>query len=196
VPGSLEAEFAGSFFDISELPRDSWPHIAIAGRSNVGKSTLLNKVLGRKKLAKVSSTPGKTRSLNFFSVNGRFYLVDLPGYGYARASKQERKRWGILIEKYLTSAERLAGLVLLLDCRREPTPEDMTLLEWLSHRQVPVLGVVTKADKVGRFELNRKVEEIEEAMGIAALPFSSKSGIGKRELTKSILDLVKNYRMQ
>ena len=166
----------------------------MAGRSNVGKSSLLNALCGSRKLAKVSSTPGKTRSLNFFLVNDRFYLVDLPGYGYAKVSKQMRSDWARLIESYLQTAEPLIGLILLLDCRRDPTPEDAMLIEWLTARQLPVMGVITKADKLNRDKVNRKTRQVERELGIPAIPFSIKTGVGKHELVGAVLDLVEEHR--
>ena len=164
--------------------------IALAGRSNVGKSTLLNKLVGRKGIAKVSTTPGKTRSLNFFLVNNRFYLVDLPGYGYAKVSKAERKDWGKLVESYLKKSSSLAGLILLLDCRRDPTDGDLELMDWLDHRQIPMLTVVTKADKLTRDKMNRKLAVVEKELGVSAIGFSAVSGVGKRELVDAVLGLV------
>lgn len=175
---------------MSQLPKDSRPQVALAGRSNVGKSTLLNRLVGQKNLAKVSSTPGKTRSLNFFLINNRFYLVDLPGYGYAKVSKSLKDEWGKLIETYLRSADKLTGLVLLLDVRRDVNDDDLQMLEWLSQRSLPVLAVVTKTDKVSRNISNRKVMEIERNLQIPAIPFSSISGLGKDELVGSINDLI------
>jgi len=172
------------------LPKDRRLQIALAGRSNVGKSTLLNKLVGRKNIAKVSTTPGKTRSLNFFLVNNRFYLVDLPGYGYAKVSKTERKEWGKLVEGYLKSSPNLAGLVLLLDCRRDPTTDDVELMDWLDHRQIPMLTVVTKADKLTRDKMNRKLAAVEKELGVSAIGFSAVSGLGKKELVDSVLSLV------
>jgi GTP-binding protein len=186
----FEARFTGSFFALDQLPRDRRPQIAVAGRSNVGKSSLLNKVLGQKKLAKVSQTPGKTRSLNFFLINEQFYFVDLPGYGYAKVSREMRESWGKLIEAYLTRSPELIGMVLLLDCRREPTDEDVMILDWLAARELPALIVVTKTDKLSRGKVNQKVKQVEAEMGVPAIPFSIKTGLGKHELIGAVLDLV------
>ncbi|MDF1543710.1 MAG: ribosome biogenesis GTP-binding protein YihA/YsxC [bacterium] len=182
----------GSFFQLDQLPRDRRVQIALAGRSNVGKSSLLNKLVGRKKMAKVSTTPGKTRSLNFFIVNEKFYLVDLPGYGYAKVSRSIRESWGKMIEDYLNQSSDLIGLFLLLDCRREPTAEDVQLLEWLAERQIPTLVVITKADKLSRDKINRKRQQVEKALGVATIAFSTLSGEGKAELVSSVLQLVED----
>jgi len=188
----ISCEFTGSFFDVSQLPADSRPQIAFAGRSNVGKSSLLNRLVGRKKMAKVSTTPGKTRSLNFFLVNDRYYMVDLPGYGYAKVSKQIRQSWGELIDTYLHKSENLVGLVLLLDCRREPTFEDHQLLTWLGERHLPAMVAVTKVDKLNRDKASRKIAQVEEDLGTPAIGFSSVTGAGKNELMASIHQLIKD----
>jgi GTP-binding protein len=188
-----ECEFVGSFFDLKSLPKDRLPHVAIAGRSNVGKSSLFNKLVGSKKMAKVSSTPGKTRSLNFFRMNRNFYIVDLPGYGYAKVSKKIQKDWGKLLENYLTDSEKLIGLVLLLDCRREPTEEDRQLADWLAERGLPVLIVMTKTDKLTRDKMNRKAGQFEREFGLEVIPFSIVSGIGKKQLLDSTFSLVSEY---
>lgn len=167
--------------------------MALAGRSNVGKSSLLNKLVGSKGLAKVSSTPGKTRSLNFFLVNEAFYLVDLPGYGYAKVSKSIKAGWGKLIEDYLTKSEQLAGLILLLDSRRKPTPEDLELLGWLAAREIPALLVVTKSDKLNRDELKRKIARTETELQLHAVASSVKSGVGKNEIIRAIGELVNEF---
>jgi GTP-binding protein len=191
-----EATFVGSFFALDQLPKDRLPQVAVAGRSNVGKSSLLNQIVGQRKLAKVSSTPGRTRSLNYFKIDNRFYLVDLPGYGYAKVSKVLREQWGELIEDYLTKCEDLIGMVLLLDSRRDPTPEDMELVAWLTERQLPVLVAVTKADKLTRDGQNRKVRQTEEELGAVALAFSTVTGIGRIELMESVRQLVKDHKLQ
>jgi len=188
-----EASFVGSFFAMEQLPRDGLPQVAVAGRSNVGKSSLLNQIVGQRKLAKVSSTPGRTRSLNFFRIDNRFYLVDLPGYGYAKASQSLREQWSKLIEQYLTSAEHLIGLVLLLDSRREPTEQDEQLMAWLAERQLPVMVAVTKADKLSREKVIRKVRGLEQDLGVGAIAFSTVTGIGRKELLTSIRQLVNEH---
>ena len=175
---------------MDQIPKDRRPQIAIAGRSNVGKSSLLNRLLGSKKLAKVSSTPGKTRSLNFFLVNDKFHLVDLPGYGYAKVPISVKTQWGKLVKDYLTIVEHLVGLILLLDCRRETTVEDNELVAWLAQRELPVLIALTKADKLSRTRLNDKVGKIEKELGTAVIACSAVSGLGKKELVDAVRELV------
>lgn len=187
----IDCQFIGSFFTLDQLPRDQRPQIAFAGRSNVGKSSLLNKLTGRKKLAKVSSTPGKTRSINFFLVNDQFYFVDLPGYGFAKVSKVEKEKWIKLIESYLTNNENLVGLLLLLDCRRDPNDDDLQLIDWMKVNDIPGLAVITKADKLNRDKLKRRLNQIENNYGIGSVPFSILSGLGKNELLTAIFDLIK-----
>ena len=144
-------------------------------------------------MAKVSAAPGKTRSINFFSVNNRFYFVDLPGYGYAKVSKTERESWGKLIESYLMESERLIGLVLLLDCRREPTAQDLMLTEWLEERKLPVIIALTKCDKLGRGQLAAKVRATEKQFDLEVIPFSIVSGIGKNEMLGAVTYLIEKY---
>ncbi len=186
----------GSFFALDQLPRDHLPQIAVAGRSNVGKSSLLNRIVGQRKLAKVSRTPGRTRSLNFFKIDNKYYVVDLPGYGYAKVSKSMRNEWGQLVDDYLSKGTDLIGLVLLLDCRRDVTDGDWRLIEWLTERKIPVLVAITKADKLTRDKLNRRVKTIESELGVSAIPFSVVSGIGKSELWRALNDLVSEHILQ
>jgi len=186
-------EFVGSFYTLDQLPRDRKPQIALAGRSNVGKSSLLNRLVGRKNIAKVSTTPGKTRALNFFTVSGTYHLVDLPGYGFAKISKSIREEWGKMIETYLNEGRDLIGLVLLLDCRRDPTLEDHQLLEWLAARQIPTMIAVTKTDKITRDKTNRKVAQVEREFGVPAIPISSVTGAGKSDLIGAIHTLVNEH---
>ncbi len=192
VPPSriTSCSFVGSFFEMKQLPKDQRPQVAFAGRSNVGKSSLLNRLVGSKKMAKVSNTPGKTRSLNFFLVNDQYYLVDLPGYGYAKVSKTMRRDWGVLIEGYLRQSKNLVGLVLLLDCRRDPTPEDLQMLEWLQAIEVPVMIAITKTDKFSRDKANRKIAQIERDLRLPAVGCSSVTGVGKTEILGAVRDLV------
>lgn len=186
----LTTRFVASYFSVEQIPDDERPQIAFAGRSNVGKSSLLNQLVGERKLAKVSSTPGKTRSLNFFSVYERFYFVDLPGYGYAKVSKAERETWGNLIETYLTESENLVGLVLLLDSRRELTEEDLTLADWLQKRKLPIVIALTKCDKISKNELANKVRTTKKQFDVEVIPFSIVGGIGKNELWSAISELI------
>ena len=143
-------EYLASFASLKSLPTNGFPEIAFAGRSNVGNSSLINSLLGRHRLAKTSSTPGKTRMLNYYLVNRAFYFVDLPGYGYAKVSREERLRWQELVEPYLLDRPALCGVVQLIDLRHEPMNSDCELLEWLGFHDRPALIVLTKADKLAR----------------------------------------------
>jgi GTP-binding protein len=142
--------YLASFASLQSLPTTGFPEIAFAGRSNVGKSSLINSLLGRRRLAKISSTPGKTRTLNYYLVNRGFYFVDLPGYGYARVSKGERLRWQQLVEPYLRDRLSLCGVIQLIDLRHQPMDSDRQLWEWLGFHDRPTLIVLTKADKLSR----------------------------------------------
>jgi GTP-binding protein len=187
------SNFVGSFFSMDQLPADRRPEIAVAGRSNVGKSSLLNRLLGSRKLAKVSSTPGKTRSLNFFLVDEKFYFVDLPGYGFARVPVAVKEEWTKLIEAYLTTGKHLVGLLLLLDCRRDLTKDDLELIDWLAQRELPVLIALTKVDKLTRDKTNRKVKQLERELGAGVIPTSVVSGEGKNELVQAVRELMSRH---
>ncbi|WP_207876576.1 ribosome biogenesis GTP-binding protein YihA/YsxC, partial [Clostridium sp. HV4-5-A1G] len=139
-----QSEFLISAVDSSQYPKDNREEIAFVGRSNVGKSSLINALVNRKKLVKVSSTPGKTRLINFFLINDMFYFVDLPGYGYAKASKREIQGWGKIIEKYLQDRKQLKAIVLILDCRHKPTADDITMYKWIKHYKYKTVIIVTK----------------------------------------------------
>lgn len=170
------------------------PEVAFAGRSNVGKSSLLNALVRRRAIARVSRTPGRTREINFFEVNGEFVLVDLPGYGYARVSKAARAAWRPLIEGYLHGTSALRGLVLLLDVRRDPTPEDEQMLAFLAERGVPVLVAITKVDKLGARAAATRVEQLTSMLGLEpdqVVPFSATTGAGRDELAAAVVDLVR-----
>lgn len=170
----------------SQFPSRSCPEIAFAGRSNVGKSSLINSLLMRKSLARTSSTPGKTRTVNFYLVNESFYLVDLPGYGFARVSKSEKKSWGRLIEDYLKERENLRLAVLLVDIRHRPTADDQKMYEWLVYYNVPTVIVATKSDKISRGRWPAHINSIRETLGLGpegpVIPFSSETGQGKDRL--------------
>ena len=171
------------------------PEIAFAGRSNVGKSSLINSLLRRKKFARVSNTPGRTREINFFRVNDQFVLVDLPGYGYARISKERRAEWRPLIEGYLRSSPQLRGIVQLLDVRHDPTNDDRQMLEFLAELEVPTIVVLTKTDKLPKSQVPLRTSEIAAQIGVDAdqvIPYSVASGEGgaRHELAESIVSLL------
>jgi len=183
---AMDATYVRSIYKIEDLPTDRIVEVAIAGKSNVGKSSLINRLTGRRQLAKTSRTPGKTRCLNYFLLEpGKtpaFYLVDLPGYGYAKVSKTIRKDWGVLIEKYLEIPDRLAGLVALFDARRDPTEEDKDWLAWLDEWEKDSLVVLTKCDKLSRSERVRALDRWKHAGtgdNLDPLPFSAETGEGK-----------------
>ena len=188
-------EFAGSLVTPGAQPPGDLPQIAFSGRSNVGKSSLINVLLRRtrKKIARVSATPGKTRALNFYSVNGRFFLVDLPGFGYARAPAQLRHSWRALVDQYLEGEPRLRGVVHLVDARHEPPATDRQMVEFLAVRELPTLVVLTKMDKLKRTERERTVDRAVKLLGVEPeqlLGFSSKTGEGREELLAALDDLL------
>jgi len=189
------ARFVSSVFDHRKAQSDNRPAVAFAGRSNVGKSTLINCITEGKKIAKVSSTPGKTQSLNFFIIEDRFYFVDLPGYGFAKVPPEVKKTWGKLVEGYLTEDTHLRGLVLLIDCRREFQPDDLTLLKWVVDRQLPFVIAMTKSDKLSTSQLQRTVLEMNKKIFGAqseesVIPFSAVTNRGKKEVVQWIRNLV------
>jgi GTP-binding protein len=174
-------------------PPSELPEVAFVGRSNVGKSSLLNQLVRRKAFARVSNTPGRTREINFFRVNERFVLVDLPGYGYARVSKARRAEWRPLMDAYLRHTTQLRGIVQLLDARREPSPDDQQMLDYLAELEVPVLIAVTKIDKLRAAEVPARMEEIARALALdpeQMIPFSASTGAGRDELAAALVELV------
>jgi GTP-binding protein len=174
-------------------PESALPEIAFAGRSNVGKSSLLNTLVRRKSVARVSRTPGRTREINFFRVNNGFVLVDLPGYGYARVSKEKQAEWRPLMESYLKQTTQLRGIVLLLDIRRDPSEDDRAMLDFLAETEVPTIVALTKTDKLSKAAARQRVSEISSALALDSeqvIPFSAQSGEGRVELLEAITDLV------
>jgi len=174
-------------------PEPRLPEIAFAGRSNVGKSSLINRLLRRKKFARVSNTPGRTREINFFEVNGEFILADLPGYGYARVSKERKAAWRPLIEGYLRGSPTLRGVVHLLDARRVPSDDDLLMLDFLAQIGTPTIVVATKIDKLPRAEQAMRVEQLAREAGVEleqVIPFSAVSGDGRDELAEAIASLI------
>lgn len=191
----LSAEFVLSAKEPIHYPPAALPEIAFAGRSNVGKSSLINTLLKRKGLARTSNTPGRTQEINFFTVNNRLAFIDLPGYGYAKVPEAIRKQWGPMIETYLSERETLRLVVLILDIRRDPTEQDRQLIGWLEFYTLPFLVVLTKIDKVSRGELGRRQRRIGADLGLPSatplISFSAKTGAGKdllwREIEKTLM---------
>ena len=188
-------EFAGSLFDAGAPVPGDLPQVAFSGRSNVGKSSLINVLLRRtrKKLAYVSGTPGKTRSLNFYLVNDRFFLVDLPGSGFAKASARVRQSWKVLVEEYLVGEPKLRGVVHLVDARHDPTITDLEMVEFLAERGLPTLVVLTKMDKLKHMARERTVATAVERLNIdedQVLSCSAKTGEGREELLAALDDLI------
>ena len=187
------AEFVRSAFDRSHWLADGRPEIAFLGRSNVGKSSLINSLLARKGLARTSNTPGRTQSINFFLINDQFYFADLPGYGYAKVSKSMRADWGKMAEDYLTHQDGLAICVQLVDARHEPSKLDRQLNDWLTHYHKPHIVVATKADKLSRNELQKSLKVIKKTFAESdVLPYSSQTGAGRDELWSRIQNAVEN----
>jgi len=187
------AKFVCSAVTPGQYPPDDLPEVAFAGRSNVGKSSLINKILSRKKLVRTSKTPGRTQLLNFFEINELWRFVDFPGYGYAKVPVEVKKRWRPMVESYLTTRVNLRGMVWLLDIRREVSKEDLHLWDWLQAKQVPVIIVVTKADKLSKNKRNKQAASIAKSLGRKTqelIQFSATSGEGKDEIWQALLRIL------
>lgn len=182
----IKAEYTVSAVKAEQYPQDGRPEIAFAGRSNVGKSSLINTLVQRKNLARTSSQPGKTQTINFYNVNDLLYLVDLPGYGFARVSRAERERWGRFIEAYLNQRRELVAVVLLVDIRHPPTRDDVMMYDWLCYFSKPTLVVATKADKISRGQWAKHLKVIRNELGLKPehqlLPFSAETRQGREEV--------------
>ncbi|PAF19865.1 ribosome biogenesis GTP-binding protein YihA/YsxC [Terribacillus saccharophilus] len=180
-----EAEIVISAVSKKQYPETHMPEIALAGRSNVGKSSFINKMINRKNLVRTSQKPGKTQTLNFYKINERFHFVDVPGYGYAKVSKKERNAWGVMLEEYFTERENLKAVVLLVDIRHEPTKDDVAMYEFLKHYELPVVVVATKLDKIPKGKrvqhIKRAASKLQLLQEDIILPFSSETGEGKEE---------------
>jgi GTP-binding protein len=184
------AEFLKSVYPQDEYPPARYPEVAFAGRSNVGKSSLINTLTNRKGLARISSTPGKTQSINFYLINGAVCLVDLPGYGYAKVPLQVHKRWSPLIEDYCQKRKTLRGVVVIIDARIGPTPLDLSLVQWLRGLSMPALITMTKIDKLSKNKMAQALLQLSEVLAIPAeeiIPFSAHTGEGKKELWQKLL---------
>ena len=185
----INAKFIESAYKYSQIPESDLPEIAFAGRSNVGKSSLMNCMLNRKNLVKVSAKPGKTQSLNFFLVDEAMHLVDLPGYGYAKVPKSLQNEWQKLITDYLETRENLRCVVVIIDIRHALKIQDRELVNWLFSHHIPHFLVYTKADKLSRGQCQKQATLLDSALGIAAekrIVFSSKTGLGKEKLVEKI----------
>lgn len=185
-----QAEFTISAAGPDQYPQDALPEIALAGRSNVGKSSLINRMLNRKNLARTSSVPGKTQLLNYYRVNESMYFVDFPGYGYAKVSKQQREQWGRVAEQYLLKRDPLVLVLLVVDLRHPPTADDRAMHEWLTYYEIPCCVVATKLDKLPRSRVPKHVKAVKEALQLAdgdpLVLFSSETGSGRDELWEII----------
>jgi GTP-binding protein len=184
------AEFIKSAVWPPQYPPGVMPEIAFVGRSNVGKSSLMNTLVGRKNLAKTSNTPGRTQLINFFAVNGSISFVDLPGYGFAKVSQSVKKDWGDMMEAYLRERQNLALVIFILDIRRDPSADDLSLRDWLDHYRIPYVIILTKSDKLSNNQAIGRKKLIEKGMGAAALGktilFSAKTQKGREELWQFI----------
>ncbi|HET7522367.1 MAG TPA: ribosome biogenesis GTP-binding protein YihA/YsxC [Bacillales bacterium] len=173
-----------------QYPKGDRPEIALSGRSNVGKSSLINKLIQRKNMARTSQNPGKTQTLNFYLINDQLIFVDVPGYGYAKVSKAERQKWGTMIETYLTERAQLKAVVLIVDVRHPPTKDDVLMYNWLKHFEIPVLVVATKADKIKKSQYQKHLRVVRETLQMTrddeAVLFSSETGEGKGHVWKAI----------
>ncbi len=189
-----KAKFVTSVAASNKLPKFNAPEIAIAGKSNVGKSSFINMLTGQSKLARTSSEPGRTRLLNFFEINdGEYFIVDLPGYGYAKVNKAEKLKWGELIESYLEQSEDLINVFVLIDIRREPSEDDRMLLGYLYDFSIPFTIIATKADKLSRLGQGKQRQIIASALGVGAddiIVTSSQNGSGKQEVLARIDQLL------
>lgn len=170
----------------SKLPDNMLPEIAFAGKSNVGKSSLINAIMNRKSLARTSSQPGKTQTINFYNVNDAFYLVDLPGYGYARANEQVKAQWGKMIERYLHSSKQLKAVFLLIDIRHDPSANDREMYQWMLHYGYHPIIIATKLDKINRSQIAKHVKAVREGLEAEketiVIPFSALSKQGRDEI--------------
>ena len=184
----ISAEFMISAVSDKQYPRGDLPEIAFVGRSNVGKSSLINSMLNRKKLVKTSATPGKTQMINFFDVNHEFVCADLPGYGFAKVPEAVQNKWQALVEQYLTTRENLKTVVLIVDIRRKPTDLDLHMQEWLEEYNVDYILVATKADKLSQAEQSKQLKQIRQAFlkesNQELVAYSSKNQRGRKELWK------------
>ena len=186
------AQFVRSVTSVADCPHDGIPQIVFAGKSNVGKSSVINRIVNRKNFARVGASPGKTSQINYFKIDGKLYLVDLPGYGYAKVSKAERDRWGKLMENYVQSAGLIHLGVQIVDARHKPTADDVTMHDYFVQTGCPVVIVANKLDKLKAREIEPNLAQIRETLHLRddelVIPFSAEKGTGKEQLIAAILD--------
>lgn len=179
----------------SQYPQDELPEIAFAGRSNVGKSSFINSMINRKNLARTSGKPGKTRTINFYIINDEFRFVDLPGYGYAQVSKSEQKKWGEIIEKYLTLRDNLREVILIVDMRHEPTAQDLMMYNWIKSFEFTGIVLATKADKISKGNWQKHLKIIRQKLDIKdkdlVIPYSSENKTNKEEIWEILAEKMK-----
>ena len=181
----------------STLPDNQLPEIAFAGKSNVGKSSLINALMNRKSLARTSSQPGKTQTINFYNVNDAIYFVDLPGYGYAKANEEVKAKWGKMIENYLHKSKQLRRVFLLIDIRHDPSANDKLMYEWILKQGFEPIVIATKSDKIKRSQLQKQVKAVKEGLGVVpgsiVIPFSAESKQGRDEIYEIIDSLIEEF---
>lgn len=186
------SEITMSAVNKSQYPAEGIPEIALAGRSNVGKSSIINTLLNRRNFARTSQTPGKTRTINFYLINNEFYFVDLPGYGYAKIAKSEKEKWGGIMERYLESRQELCSIFLLVDIRHEPTADDKLMYEWIKHFGYNCVVIATKADKISRGQYQKHISIIRKKLQMESsekvIPVSSLKKTGVEELWEEIVN--------
>ncbi|AEH53948.1 MAG: ribosome biogenesis GTP-binding protein YihA/YsxC [Weizmannia coagulans] len=190
-----EAELVISAVRQEQYPEGHLPEIALAGRSNVGKSSFINKMINRKALARTSSKPGKTQTLNFYKIENKMYFVDVPGYGFAKVSKKEREKWGQMIEAYMTSRKQLKTVVLIVDVRHPPTNDDCLMYNFLKYYKIPCIVVATKADKIPKGKWASHLKTAKETLNLEKedeiILFSSETGEGKDKVWASLMERIK-----
>ncbi len=186
--------FVTSAYDYDGCPQHNWLEFAFAGRSNVGKSSLINKLLNRKKLARTSSDPGRTQSINFYNIDDRFFLVDLPGYGFARVPEQVKNEWGRLINEYLVNRPQLAAVIQIVDARHKPTADDQNMIDWLIKSGLPTMVVGTKVDKISRSKRKKQEKLIRETLRLTPdidfAFFSAKTGEGEKRVSNYLTNFL------
>jgi GTP-binding protein len=195
------AEFINSIYDLRALPNTVLAEFVFVGRSNVGKSSLINKICNRKSLAKIGSVPGKTRQLNYFLINNKFYLVDLPGYGYAKVPEQIRAGWRKLVEDYISERRNVRMVFVLIDSRHEPTYLDELMISWLEYYEIPFTIVLTKSDKISKNKMQKQIYKVSKIVNNEDLckdyiPFSIITGEGKNEIMKLIEDSLEGHERE